>query len=240
MVNAVKPNEESNEKIFFFDAGPIISLMISRLIEFLPELKKQSGGKFYITPAVRKELVERPLSIHRFEFEALQVMKYINDGVLEIYDQVPNRKVADLSALANNSFSIKGKPMDVIQSGEMESVASALELGATVVMDERTLRLFIEKPTGMAKLLEGRFRSKVVVNKDKMKAFQKQLENIQIIRSIELAGVAYKMGLLDSYIPQQKDGKSVLVESVLYATKYGGCAVTENEIEEIKEMLLEK
>src|SRR3989344_7850371 len=238
MVNAVKPNEESNEKIFFFDAGPIISLMISRLIEFLPELKKQSGGKFYITPAVRKELVERPLSIHRFEFEALQVMKYINDGVLDIYDQVPNRKVADLIALANNSFSIKGKTMDVIQSGEMESVACALELGASVVMDERTLRLFIENPSEMSALLESRFQNKVTINKSKVKDFQKNLQGIPIIRSIELVSVAFKMSLFDSYLPKQKGGQDILVGAILWATKYSGCAATDHEVEEIKKLLL--
>src|SRR3989338_10119680 len=117
------------EKILFFDAGPIISLVMSRVAWILPELKKRFGGKFYITPAVQLELVERPLSVKRYEFEALQVMKFIREGILEVYTNVPQKKVEELKTLANSSFSIRGKSMDIIQSGEMESVACALEVG---------------------------------------------------------------------------------------------------------------
>src|SRR3989338_2719386 len=130
------------EKTLFFDAGPVISLVMSRLAWLLPELKKLYGGKFYITPAVYKELVERPLSVKRFEFEALQVQKFIRDGTLQLYPSIPVEKVKGLIALANSSFSIRGKAVEIIQSGEMESVTCARELGAAVVMDERTLRLF--------------------------------------------------------------------------------------------------
>ena len=110
-------------KILFFDAGPIISLVMSRLAGILPELKKQFGGTFYITPAVKYELVDRPINVKRFEFEALQTLKLITDGVLEVYDKVPQKKVARLRTLANGAFRIKNKPIDIVQSGELESLA---------------------------------------------------------------------------------------------------------------------
>ena len=133
------------EKALFFDAGPIITLVMSRLIWILPKLKEKFGGKFYITPGVKTELVERPLGIKRFEFEALQVMKLIRDGTLEVYDKVPKSRVEQLQNLANSSFKIKNKNMDIIQTGEMEAVTCALQTNASaVVMDERTLRLLIE------------------------------------------------------------------------------------------------
>ncbi len=227
------------EKIIFFDAGPIISLVMSRLAWILPELKKKFGGKFYITPAVQRELVERPLSVKRFEFEALQVMKFIKEGVLEVYSNVPLRKVQDLQNLANNSFKLDGKNLEVIQSGEIESVASAMEIGAgAVVMDERTLRLFIENSAEMKKLLESRFQKQVIADKKSITQFSSQFQGLTIIRSIELVSIAYKMGLLDSYVPALKEGKQILLDSVLWATKYNGCAVTEHEIEEIKQYLL--
>lgn len=226
------------EKILFFDAGPVISLVMSRLPWILPELKKKFGGKFYITPAVQRELVQRPLSIKRYEFEALQVMKFIREGVLEVYLDVPAKKVQALQNLANTSFSIAGKPMDVIQSGEMESVASALALKAAVVMDERTLRLFIENSLELQGILEYRFSRKIDVDKTKMKQFSSQLQGIPIIRSTELVGVAYTLGLLDGFIPPGKDGKDTLLDAVLWATKYNGCAITEHEIEEMKEYLV--
>jgi len=138
---------------------------MSRLVWILPELKKKFGGKFYITPAVKLELVERPLGIKRFEFEALQVMKLIKDGVLEVYDKVPKSRVQQLQNLANSSFKIGSKNMDIIQTGEIEAVTCALQTNASaVVMDERTLRLFIENNKNMEKLLEIRFMIYVIAD----------------------------------------------------------------------------
>src|SRR3989338_9227539 len=205
-------------KALFFDTGPIITLVMSRLIWILPELKKKYGGKFYITPSVKRELITRPMDIKRFQFEALQALKLIKDGVLEVYDDVPQKEVERLHALANNSFKISNKNMEVVQSGEIESVVCALQAGAeAMVMDERTMRLFIENNKEMKALLERRFQKSVSVDAEKMKQFSKELVSIQIIRSIELVGVAYKMGLLDSYVPAQKNGKEALLEAVLWA-----------------------
>jgi hypothetical protein len=212
---------------------------MSRLVWILPELKRHFGGKFYITPAVRKELVERPLSIKRFEFEALQVEKLINDGVLEIYDKVPQKIANQLVTLANSAFSINNNAIDVIQSGELESVSCVLDANAEgVVMDERTLRLLIENGPELETLLERRFNSDVIANQNTIKQFMQITKNVKIIRSIELVAVAYKLGLLDSYIPNQPDGKEVLLDSVLWAVKYNGCAVMDEEIEDIKNYLL--
>ena len=226
------------ESILFFDAGPIISLIMSRLIWTLPELKKQFNGKFYITPAVKYELVDRPITVHRFQFEALQVTKLINDGVLEIYHKVPKKRAAHLIILANSTFQINGKNVDLLQAGEVESVACAVETNSAVVMDERTLRLLIEDPQNMAALLKHRFNQEVHVNTDNLPLLKEELQAVSIIRSIELAAIAYHLGFLNSYLPKQRGGKEILIDSILWATKYNGCAVTEEEIEEIKGELL--
>lgn len=227
------------EKIIFFDTGPIISLVMSGLVWILPKLKEQFGGKFYITPAVKRELIERPIKVKRFEFEALQALKLVREGVLEIYEEVPYKKVKELENLADTSFSIKNKNLDIMQSGEMEAVASALKLGAeAVVMDERTLRLFIENSQEMEKLLEFRFKRDITSNPAKIKQFSQQLRGIKIIRSIELVGIAYKLGLLDDYIPKLKEGKKTLLDAVLWSTKFNGCAVTPREIEELQRYFL--
>ena len=228
-------------KALFFDTGPIITLVMSRLVWILPELKKKYGGKFYITPSVKRELITRPMDIKRFQFEALQALKLIKDGVLEVYENVPQKEVSRLHALANSSFKIGDQNMEVVQSGEIESVVCALQAGAeAMVMDERTMRLFIENNKEMKALLERRFQKAVSVDTENMKLFSQELGEIQIIRSIELVGVAYKMKLLDSYLPVQKNGREVLLEAVLWAAKYNGAAVTEHEVEEIKDYLLRK
>ena len=71
-----------------------------------------------------------------------------------------------------------------------------------------------------------------------MDDFSKQLKDVKIIRSIELVAVAYKMGLLNDYLPDQKGGKGTLVDSILWAAKYNGSAVTTKEIEDMKAVLL--
>ena len=231
----------SSNPILFFDTGPIISLVISRLDWILPLLKKQFGGKFYITPAVHHELIERPLTIRRFEFEALQVLKLVREGVLEVYDQVPMDKVKELQSLANSSFLMENKTIDVLQSGELESVASALKLNAAgVVMDERTLRLFIENSSAMVQLLSKRFQKNITTDTNKIKQFTQQFKtsSFVIIRSIELASLAYRLGYLNSYLPDQKNGKDILLDSIFWTIKLNGCAVTEEEINDLKKFLL--
>ncbi|MAG73922.1 hypothetical protein CL620_06410 [archaeon] len=213
---------------------------MSRLSWILPHLKKQFGGTFYITPAVKFELIDRPLTMNRFKFEALQVMKLIRDGVLAVYPDVPNDEVKRLSTIANNSFSMRGKSMDIIQKGEIESVICAKKLGASVVIDERTVRLFIERSAGMKRLLKSRFRRNVEPNQQKIQEFTSYFKGLTIIRSIELVSIAYKMKLLDTYIPNGKNGKNILVDSILWATKFNGCAVTNHEVEEISQFLLSK
>jgi len=73
-------------KNLIFDSGPIISLAMARLLWILEPLKEKYGGKFYITPAVKRELVEHPLKIRRFEFEALQTYQLIKNNTLKIID----------------------------------------------------------------------------------------------------------------------------------------------------------
>lgn len=90
----------------------------------------------------------------------------------------------------------------------------------------------------MERLLERRFRRNVVANEARMKRFSDQLKGITIIRSIELIGVAYKLRMLEDYVPTQKYGRRVLVDALLWAAKTNGCAVTEHEIEELKSYLL--
>ena len=48
----------------------------------LEELKKRYDGEFYITPAVKKELIDRPLKGKLFKLEALQLMSFISKGII--------------------------------------------------------------------------------------------------------------------------------------------------------------
>ena len=225
----------------FFDSGPIISLTIARLTWILPELKKHFNGPFYITPAVHYELIERPLQIRRFEFEALQVMKLVRQGTLQVYTKVPTRKVKELTKLVNNTISLNGKNIDIMQEGEMQSIACVLENpGSVLAMDERTLRALVEDQTSLLSLLTARFQKEVVPDKQQLQKCNDTFKNVNIIRSTELVAIAYSLGLLKDFVPPQKDGAEVLLDAVFWAVKYGGCAITGQEIEQLKLEILKK
>jgi len=227
-------------KTIFFDAGPIITLVMARLAWILPPLKKQFGGEFYITPAVKYELIDRPLTVKRFQFEALEVSKMVREGLIKIYPSVNDSEVSKIKKLVNGSFSMRGRNMDVLQEGEVQSITAAKNINSSIVMDERTLRLLIENNKRMKSLLERRFHGKVVANLDRINKFSNEFKQVNIIRSVELIGIAFKMGLLDDYILKRRNGTDILLNAVLYAARYNGCAVTDHEIEELKDFLSER
>ncbi len=233
--------KKNQEKILFFDAGPIITLAMARLLWVLKPLKEKFNGRFYITEAVRKEIVENPINIRKFKFEALQVMKLIRDGIIEIYPKKLSSQVKSITDLSNQTYQIKGKWIEIIQTGEIETVyASSHDGPKYVVIDERTIRLLIENGKELKSLLERRTRKEVTLNMDHIKEFNSRLGKIKIIRSIELIGLAYILGILNEYLPVElNEPKKVLLESVLWDVKYNGCAVTDHEVIELKDYLLE-
>lgn len=222
-------------KALIFDAGPIISLSINNLLWILAELKQRFGGEFYIAEAVRAELVANPLRGKRFKFEAMQVESLIESGVLKIIDdRVVKQKADELKALANKAFYLHKYPMQVVQEGEMETLAAAITMGIeTAVVDERITRMLVEKPEQLEKILEKKMHADVTVDHEKLRIFNTMMKNIQIIRSIELAAVAFERGLLNKYLVEIPNARRELLDSILWAIKLNGCSVTEEEIEEI-------
>lgn len=224
----------------FFDSGPLMSLTMNNLLGILPPLKEKFGGEFYITPAVKKELVERPLEIKRFEFEALQILKLLREGTLKLYEK-PLKGVTDMSTYANKSIVAKDKGccMEIIHGGELETVAASLQEGNdTVAIDERTIRLLMENSEELKSLIEARLHEKVILDRKMAGQFQSLIKGMKVIRSAELVGMAYQFGILDNYLPPLKSGREILLDSVLWGLKLKGCAIIEEEIEELKRVLL--
>ncbi len=227
-------------KSLFFDSGPLMSLTMNNLLGILQPLKEKFGGEFYITPAVRNELVERPLEIKRFEFEALQIMKLLREGTLKLYEK-PLKGVIDLSTYANKSIVAKDKGccMEIIHGGELETVAASLQEGNDIVaIDERTIRLLMENSQELKNLIEARLHEKVVLDRKMAGQFQSLIKGMKVIRSAELVGLAYQFGILDNYLPALKSGREILLDSVLWGLKLKGCAIIGEEIEELKKVLL--
>ncbi len=221
-----------------FDAGPIINLAMNNLLWVLPDLKKKFGGQFLIPNAVKKEIVDKPLSTKRFKFEALQVVHTINERILDIYtDAQVAQKAEHLLETANKCFEARGSFLKIVQAGEMETLAAAIILNSVaVVIDERTTRMLIEDPQDLAHLLEHKLNTKVKANESFIYEFQELTSKINVIRSTELLMIAYEMGLLDSLKQNIPKGTEQLVDAVLWGLKLNGCAISKREIEEIDKL----
>jgi predicted nucleic acid-binding protein len=235
------------KKIIVFDTGPIISLTLNNLLWILEPLNKKFNGKFYIPIAVKKELIDKPLTTKKFKFEALQITPLITNGTLEVIENdFIISKTKYLVDLANRCCKAKGNFIQIIQEGEMETVATALFFESNIiVVDERITRMLIEDPKGIKHLLERRLHTEIKVNKENLKTFYDVVKNLNVIRSIELVTIAYELGILDKYMDKRQglmvnNVEKVLLEGVLWAVKLNGCSVSEEEINDILKIELDK
>src|SRR3989338_306442 len=114
--------EISGSRALVFDAGPIISLVTSNLLSTLELLKEQYKGKFVLPESVKFELVDEPLQTKKFMFEAMQVQRLISIGVFEVAEDDDVKQLTlEMHNLANSCFLANGRPLQIVQYGEMAS-----------------------------------------------------------------------------------------------------------------------
>ena len=147
----------------------------------------------------------------------------------------------ELLSLANSCFKTKGHDVKIVDRAEVETLMVVLANKAlAMVIDERTLRLLIEDPEKLKKVLESRLHTNVEMNKQNISKFKEITKDIKIIRSTELAYAAYKLDLLNKYITAKKvldkTLKKELLEGALWALKLKGCSISGEEINKILEI----
>jgi len=225
-----------NQKIIVFDAGTLISFSMNGLLDYLRELKKIFNGKFIVTKEVHHEIIDNPITIKRFELEALKLKQLVNEGVLELPSSIGfkdvdiTKKAEEIMNLANSAFISPNRPIHLIERGESAAMALVLMLkeksiDSVLAVDERTTRSIVETPEDLRIYLEKKLHTKLKVNLDNFK----ELRNIKIIRSAELIYVAYKRGIVDIKIGN-------VLDALLYAVKFKGCAISGDEISQIERM----
>lgn len=228
-------------KALVFDSGPVISLTMNNLLWLMEPLKKRFGGEFFMAEAVKLELVDEPLQTKKFKFEALQVQELISNQVFDVLeDSETKNETLSLLGIANSCFSARGQNLTIVHYGEIASLVAALHLKApAVVMDERITRELIEHPQHLAVIMEKKLQTKVKVDSSRLAELKEKTEGTRIIRSTELAAVAFEKGLLDRYALQPSQKRTVL-ESVLWGLKLDGCAINERGIKAIIDSELKK
>ncbi len=229
----------NKENGLVFDAGPIISLTLSGILWVLEALKKEYKGKFYITSAVKKEIIGQPLKTKKYKFESVRVMPYLANGTLTLLENEEIRtKTIEIQNLANSCFYANKKPIKILHDGETESIAACLILEAkTLVIDERTTRYLIEAPNKIKRRLEKKLHTKIEEDTLKLKKLHSLIGDIQPIRSTELITIAFEKNLLKffeySNIEHLHNFRKTILEGALWALKSNGCAILDEEIDEI-------
>jgi len=223
-------------KVIIFDASTLITFAMNGLLPEFRKLKEIFDGKFIITNAVRKEAIDNPIKIKRFELEALRIKSLLDEKILELpqvigINQVDVLKLTqELLNEANSLFIGNGKEIHIIDIGEASCFALSKILDKKgiqniMAIDERTMRMLCEKPENLRDLLQSKLHTKINYQKLKNKLFT----NCKIIRSSELIYLAYKKNLV------RLKGANVL-DALLYAMQFKGCSISHEEIEEIKRM----
>jgi len=223
-------------KAIIFDSSTLISFAMNGLFEEIKKLKEIFNGKFLITKEVKYEIIDRPINTKRFELEAMRIKKLLEEKILEfpsvfeLNEEEISKETLNIMNSANKIFWGRSREIRLIDLGESSCLALSRMLDKkgiknAIATDERTIRLFLEKPENLTKLLEKKMKIRVTLNQKDYKFFKE----FKIIRSTELIYVLYKKGLIEL-----KDKNAL--DAFLYAMKFKGCAISDEEIEEIKRM----
>jgi hypothetical protein len=217
-------------KALVFDTSSIISIVTNDLLNVLVKLKEKFDGDFYITKAVKSELIDYPMQSKKFKLEALVLEKFLNDKQINLYyKQELEQKSEELLDIANNIFMADNNYIKIVHKGEMESLCLCIMLDAIFVVDERTIRMLVENYKNLRRLLESKLHTKVEVNEKNLKLFLNEVKNIKVIRSSELMTVAFEIGLFGEY-----KNKKELLDGLLWGLRLRGCAISTDEINEIE------
>ncbi len=219
-------------KNLIFDSGPLINFAMNNSLHILERLKQQFKGDFLITKEVKKEIIDKPLTIRRFELEALQIKSLYDRKIIKLAD-ITKKQVDELRekrnkfmSIANSIFTTKKKQIHLIDKGECAVLAlSALMKSPYIVIDERTTRMLCENPENLRKLLQKKLHTQIKTDEKNYSYFK----GFKVIRSTELAYIAYKKKLFDLKYPK-------VLEAMLYGLKYHGCSISEEEVKQIAKM----
>ena len=221
-------------KSIFFDSSTLISLALTCTLGPFTKLQQAYGGDFYITPRVKKEVIDRPRQINRFKLEAYRLNHLLDTGTLRLYTEKNlDAKTDALLEKINNTFFAHNRPIKIVHGGEINAVIAAKETGAeAIAIDERTTRLLIENPEKLAALLQAKLHTPIKIDSQSLEFVKEELSGLNVIRSTELAIAFLSHGFAGK--------KTVdLLDALLWALKLNGCAISSDEIADYNRGIVE-
>ncbi len=223
-------------KVLILDSGPLINFSLNSFLYLFEALKEQSGVRLVITPSVKREIVDRPIGIPRFELGALRLRDLISRGVIELPDVFGvkeseiNERTHEYLEKANHFVRAQGKWISIVSEAEMSCLALSKILSEKgienlVAVDERTTRMLCESPKSLEEMIGQRIHKRVSLARTSLSEFK----SFKFVRSTELIYVAFKKGLLRIKDP-------LALEAALYASKYHGSSTTFEELKVLQKL----
>jgi hypothetical protein len=217
------------QKAIIFDTGTLITLSMTCLLDLLINLKKEFNGKFLITKLVEQEMFTRPLEIKKYKLGAMRLKQLLDEKIIECPDCIGinskeiNIRTNNYLKSANNIFYKKNQPLHLIDQGEaaclaLSSILTEKGIKNVIAIDEKTTRMLCEKPENLKLLMERKLHTKLT-----SKTVPNEFKQFHFIRSAELVYIGFKKNLFNN---NQKD----FLDALLYAVKFKGCAITNEEI----------
>ncbi len=139
-----------------FDASTLISLSEKCFLKILRNLSQHHQIACLIPKSVYHETVSRPEGIKRFELNAVRIKAAIAEQWLTVVspDEQTKKTASQIAGLANHLFFAEEQPLELLHSGEIESLALFKQANADAcAIDERTSRMILEDPMRLASRL---------------------------------------------------------------------------------------
>jgi predicted nucleic acid-binding protein len=201
------------------DSSTLISLAETCNLKAL-YLLKEKKIEFFITKKVKEEIIENPVKIKKYEYSALKIEKCFEDGVIKEVEE-DEQKTRDLTMKLNSYFEVRGRPLNMVQEGEVSCISVYKDLNFDAfAVDEKTTRFLIENPEVLRAEMEKEYGGEVKFKKA-------SLPEIQVLRSTEILYFASRKGYFSDFKNQKK-----ILNAGLQALKYAGCSISEEELSE--------
>jgi len=215
-------------KSIVFDSSSIISVSEKCFIKIFERMSQKA--ELAIPKKVEFEMIVKPYGIRQFELNSLRIKMALKNKWLKSIALKPEffQLAQRIKNTANSSFIVRGRPFVLIQDGESETIALLRQLDARLlVIDERNTRMLIEDINGLKNYLESKI-GPIQLDAKSINEFKKLTEGIKVCRSAEIIALAFEQGFLDEELEKSKDS----LEAALWAVKYSGCAVSDQEIKD--------
>ncbi|OIO27309.1 hypothetical protein COX86_00100 [Candidatus Micrarchaeota archaeon CG_4_10_14_0_2_um_filter_60_11] len=215
------------------DSSALVSLSASCLLDSLEFLENNSKARFAITSAVEGEIVSRSERIEKYRFSSVRLKNLIRRGVLPVEEPRGLRKETQkIMQAANAAYLLRGRGLPILHEGEAECLACISLTGAkAILVDEKTTRLLLEDPRGMARTMSAEYGEKVVLNQSALAKFS-AFKATTVLRSTETLKLAAELGFFKDYGYLDGDALS----AGLHALRRAGCSISHRELDEYENL----